>query len=539
MQTWIDSLAAANNKRTLERARRGLNKKTAYVLGQGGFKPLQPLTPKCDCSGFVAWAIGIPRELPPGSDHWLQTDTYWAGGADVGPGLFDRVSEPEARPGDIYVFPDSGGRQGHMGIISEVSDGRPSKVVHCSSGNFRRTGDAIQETSTSVFATHPRIRIVRVDYEALRGKFGIEPSEEDTTEAAIDETEPLPKRQGQLTSSLLSNDATLRAIVVNTAPALRETGSRMGGAGVLQEALNLIASKAGIPRIDLGDGDRNRGIFGRGTDTAVRAYQKARNLDVDGEVGPKTLLALDADLQGIDADEAVSPAIDEIGSVVRCDAEALFKIGGRQVFRLRTEGKPNAYFYETGMTINADGSPRAYHPEGSPPGLDRLANAGRPGSWWGIATDGSGRPFIQGPNDPAPGYYVSTTALINPSKPAHSPARYVNSEKINFIVSARGMGGGAKLGDFAAVIFKGRVAFAVCADIGPADHLGEGSIALANGLGIPSNPRNGGTGQEVTYVVFPGSRADWPLTQAQIDQRAATLFAAWGGLGQVTACTGS
>jgi hypothetical protein len=539
MQTWRDSLAAANNKRTLERTRTGLNKKTAYILGQGGFKPLDPLTPKCDCSGFVAWAIGIPRELPPGSDHWLQTDTYWAGGADVGSGLFDRVSESEARAGDIYVFPDSGGHQGHMGIITEVSGGRPSKVIHCSSGNFRRTGDAIQETGTSVFATHPRIRIVRVDYEAMRAKLRISPSAEDTTEEALAETDPLPKPQGKLTSPLLSSDATLRGIIVGKAPALKKTGGRMGGAGVLQEALNLIAEKAGITKIDLGEEDRNRGIFGGKTDEAVRAYQHVRKLQVDGEAGPKTLLALDADLQEINADEVVSPQIDRIGNVPSCDAEEFFKIGRTRVFRLRREGEPTAYFYESGMTINADGSPRAYHPGGSPPGLDKLANAGRPGNWWGIATDSGGRPFVQGSNDTAPGYYVSTTALIDPSKPARSPSRYVNSETINFIVNARGMSGGAKLGDFAAVVFRGRVAYGVCADIGPADHLGEGSIALANALGIPSSPRNGGTGHEVAYVVFPGSRAGWPLTQAGIDERAATLFEAWGGLGQVIGCMGT
>jgi hypothetical protein len=34
---------------------------------------------------------------------------------------------------------------------------------------------------------------------------------------------------------------------------------------------------------------------------------------------------------------------------------------------------------------------------------------------------------------------------------------------------------------------------------------GEGSIALARALGIPSSPRNGGCADGVTFVVFPGS----------------------------------
>ena len=83
------------------------------------------------------------------------------------------------------------------------------------------------------------------------------------------------------------------------------------------------------------------------------------------------------------------------------------------------------------MDIDADGSPHAYHPNGSPPGLDYLANAGSPGNWWGIATDNqksSGNPVVQDSSDPAPGFYVATTALIDTSKSWKNPLAYVNSE---------------------------------------------------------------------------------------------------------------
>jgi Fungal chitosanase of glycosyl hydrolase group 75 len=66
------------------------------------------------------------------------------------------------------------------------------------------------------------------------------------------------------------------------------------------------------------------------------------------------------------------------------------------------------------LGIDADGSPHAYHPNGSPPGLDYLANAGKPGNWYGIVTDNqkaSGNPVVQGSSDPAPGFYISSTAL--------------------------------------------------------------------------------------------------------------------------------
>src|SRR5258708_2675267 len=82
-----------------------------------------------------------------------------------------------------------------------------------------------------------------------------------------------------------------------------------------------------------------------------------------------------------------------------------------------------------GLAVDADGSPHAYAPSGSGlQGLDYLANAGHSGNWWGIATDSHGMPYIQGPNTPAPGYYVSTTALEDGSKAVNDPARYVNSE---------------------------------------------------------------------------------------------------------------
>ena len=64
-------------------------------------------------------------------------------------------------------------------------------------------------------------------------------------------------------------------------------------------------------------------------------------------------------------------------------------------FVMRHDGEPerdvpigrlagtSAFFYESGMTIDADGAPNAYHPDNT--GLDDLANAGAPGRWEGLA----------------------------------------------------------------------------------------------------------------------------------------------------------
>src|SRR5436190_13096602 len=107
----------------------------------------------------------------------------------------------------------------------------------------------------------------------------------------------------------------------------------------------------------------------------------------------------------------------------------------------------SAFFYQSGMEIDADGAYHAYHPDGKS-GLDYLDNAGRPGNWWALATNNDGRPVIQSDTDPAPGFYVSTTSLQDPNCDKKDPRCYVNAEAVNFIVLPNRLGLGAKLGDF-------------------------------------------------------------------------------------------
>ncbi len=213
---------------------------------------------------------------------------------------------------------------------------------------------------------------------------------------------------------------------------------------------------------------------------------------------------------------------------------ALPTIGG---VRLRRRAGETAFFYVSGMTIDADGSPRAYHPRGSPPGLDDLANAGEPGNFFGIVTDAAGRPIVQRRGDPAPGFFVSTTALEDASQPRTSPRRYVNSSTIPYIVlPTRALEAtGARLGDLASVWNRRteRLSHAIVADIGPASQIGEGSMALARALRIDPSPKHGGQSTDVVYVVFPGSGNRRPRPAAGIKTKTAPLFAAWGGLDRV------
>lgn len=62
-------------------------------------------------------------------------------------------------------------------------------------------------------------------------------------------------------------------------------------------------------------------------------------------------------------------------------------------------------------------------------------------------------------------------------------------------------------GSVAAVIHGGKVLYAVVGDTGPTDLIGEASYAAAKSLGINPDPRSGGTGAGVTYIVFNGPKA--------------------------------
>jgi hypothetical protein len=220
------------------------------------------------------------------------------------------------------------------------------------------------------------------------------------------------------------------------------------------------------------------------------------------------------------------------------DLKFLKRIGYSDINTL--DDDDSAFFYEAGMMIDADGAYHAYHPDNRS-GLDYLGNAGRPGNWWALVTDNGeadGRPVVQADADPAPGFYISTTSLEDPNCDRKDPRRYVNAEAVNFIVLPGRLGLGAKLGDFAVVIrpATGAYDYAVYADVGPANKIGEGSIALAAALGIPSSPKSGGVGHGIVYIVFSASGQGWPLSQPEIDQYGGQLFAKWGGVDKAKDC---
>ena len=202
----------------------------------------------------------------------------------------------------------------------------------------------------------------------------------------------------------------------------------------------------------------------------------------------------------------------------------------------------NAFVYEAGLAVDADGAFRAYHPDNRL-GLDAIQHAGYPGNWWALATDNgkpSGHPVVQGKTDPAPGYYVSMTALFDPDNlNEHDPRRFVDAAGIPYVVLPPVGLKHARLGDFATVVNlqNGKVSGAILADeSAPRLKMGEGSMALADALGINSNPQTGGTEQGIAYVIYPGSGNRKPRALHEILSISGRHFQRWGGLSKLNGC---
>jgi len=209
-------------------------------------------------------------------------------------------------------------------------------------------------------------------------------------------------------------------------------------------------------------------------------------------------------------------------------------MGQAPIWRL---GSGPAYYFKSGLLIDADGAPNAYNAENT--GLDDLYNAGEPGRWDGIVQDEDGEPVVQGPDDPFPGYYISCTSLFDRTKHRGDPSRFVDATQVPYVALPHDLAAqtGTELGDLVFVFSEdtGRSAWAIFADIGA---FGEGSIALAEDLGIRSDARRGGTPKGISYVVFPGSGDGQPKSVDQINLLADALMEAWSDAEKAFSCAG-
>ena len=159
-------------KELMARARSQIGLPITYRLGGGVFTAdkhtCADAKGSSDCSSYACWALGIdklgdyPWLAKPGTksgvrDDWYGTDDIWHDAVNLSMGLFEEVHPPEvATIGCVIVYP---GRwtlgkarpPGHVGIVSATDGFGATKVIHCSSGNFKVLGHAVAETGPEVF----------------------------------------------------------------------------------------------------------------------------------------------------------------------------------------------------------------------------------------------------------------------------------------------------------------------------------------------------------------------------------------------------
>lgn len=245
-----------------------------------------------------------------------------------------------------------------------------------------------------------------------------------------------------------------------------------------------------------------------------------------------TALAFAAQLRG------QAPSLNAQENVEDCSAQLEAFQLKQQDLRILTADE--GILFTAGMTIDADGAPNAYGPHNR--GLDYTANARGTHGWVALVTDHKGRPVIQ-KSGRYRGYYISTTSLRQgDTSDPKNPNQYIDATRIPYIALPADVAEAfdISLGDLALVVNQanGRSAYAIYADVGPKGRIGEGSIALAEALGIPADPRHDSVEDGVTYLIFPGSvrRAGNHITTRRIKSSAARWYHHWGGTQKLRAC---
>src|SRR5665213_1800417 len=82
-----------------------------------------------------------------------------------------------------------------------------------------------------------------------------------------------------------------------------------------------------------------------------------------------------------DSDTRNKPEVIDTSKLNQCNKTFLLQVQTVPVYKFNNV---DVVCFETGMKVDADGSPHAYNPQNT--GLDDINNAGKNGYWWGIAT---------------------------------------------------------------------------------------------------------------------------------------------------------
>ncbi|MGO4262388.1 hypothetical protein [Lysobacter sp. TAB13] len=204
-------------------------------------------------------------------------------------------------------------------------------------------------------------------------------------------------------------------------------------------------------------------------------------------------------------------------------------------------GARQAYAYlSPNITVTAVGAPDAYHPDNL--GTGHIRKTHWPDGDWRHALvadpDHPRRPLQQTGGRNA-GYFVSITALNDPSRSRTDPTAYVDAGRIPYLVLPapfHAIDGSGDLGDFVVAYHPvtRRFSYGLIGDIGADRPLGEISMRMASDLSGQRAEAKSGQGVpfgSMLCLVFPKSRMTpaWPMPPAAIRARCEHLLKRLGG----------
>lgn len=213
------------------------------------------------CQNFVDWCFVKAYGLAAAKKLLGTFTNYTPTGSNAfkSRGLYIKRGKGKPKPGDvIYFYSSSKGRIGHVGIVTKVTSTKVYTIEGNTSGasSLVTNGGGVRAKSYSLSSTY-------IDGYGRPPYASVNPTTTDTTAPTTDTTAPTTAKLGE---RILKNG--------------------MEGADVkeLQSALIKLGYSCGSWGAD--------GEFGDATEFAVRRFQTFNGLDVDGEVGEKTLAKL-------------------------------------------------------------------------------------------------------------------------------------------------------------------------------------------------------------------------------------------------------
>jgi len=150
-----DATVLPDPEQIVAKARAALGRRTIYGIDMLPPKEaIWPLGIRADCSGFVAWCMGLPRYPAELRGAQLFTTSFYDDAAKLGDNLFVRQT-PMPIAGGIVVYPyyrlepRSKRRPGHIALITTVRSATDYDIIDCSQSSYTETGDAIREAPES------------------------------------------------------------------------------------------------------------------------------------------------------------------------------------------------------------------------------------------------------------------------------------------------------------------------------------------------------------------------------------------------------